>query len=105
MARSKKTTREPSKMVRVDEAMEILSVSKSTAYDTIQNGERGEACATILVDDAQAWALQAAFSGKDHTKAGYFLRERGIGFCWSCEHLRGRGYVENSIKSVKVEEA
>lgn len=23
-------------------------------YDTIQNGERGEACATILVDDAQA---------------------------------------------------
>ena len=74
-------------------------------YDTIQNGERGEACATILVDDAQAWELQAAFSGKDHTKAGYFLRERGIGFCWSCEHLRGRGYVENSIKSVKVEEA
>lgn len=36
-------------------------------YDTIQNGERGEACATILVDDAQAWALQAAFSGKDPT--------------------------------------
>lgn len=36
MTRSKKTTREPSKMVRVDEAMEILSVSKSTAYHTIQ---------------------------------------------------------------------
>ena len=36
MARSKKTTREPSKMVRVDEAMEILSVTKSTAYHTIQ---------------------------------------------------------------------
>lgn len=36
MARSKRTTREPSKMVRVDEAMEILSVSKSTAYHTIQ---------------------------------------------------------------------
>ena len=32
MARSKKSTREPSKMVRVDEAMEILSVS----YHTIQ---------------------------------------------------------------------
>lgn len=26
-------------------------------YDTIQNGERGEACAMILVEDAQAWAL------------------------------------------------
>ena len=65
-------------------------------YDTIQNGE---------VEDAQAWALQSAFSGKDNTQAGYFLRERGIGFCWSCEHLRGRGYVENSIKSVEVKEA
>ncbi len=74
-------------------------------YDTIQNGERGEACAMILVEDAQAWALQSAFSGKDNTQAGYFLRERGIGFCWSCEHLRGRGYVVNSIKSVEVKEA
>lgn len=27
------------------------------------------------------------------------------GFCWSCEHLRGRSYVENSIKSVEVKEA
>ena len=59
----------------------------------------------ILLDDAQAWALQSAFSGKDNTQAGYFLRERGIGFCWSCEHLRGRSYVENSIKSVEVKEA
>ena len=74
-------------------------------YDTIQNGERGESCAMILVEDAQAWALQSAFSEKDNTKAGYFLRERGIGFCWSCEHLRGRCYVENSIKSVEVKEA
>lgn len=72
---------------------------------TVKNGERGEACAMILVEDAQAWALQSAFSGKDNTKAGYFLRERGIGFCWSCEHLRGRSYVENSIKSVEVKEA
>lgn len=74
-------------------------------YGTIQNGERSEACAMILVEDAQAWALQSAFSGKDNTKASYFLRERGIGFCWSCEHLRGRSYVENSIKSVEVKEA
>ena len=74
-------------------------------YDTIQNGERSEACVMILVEDAQAWALQSAFSGKSNTHAGYFLRERGIGFCWSCEHLRGRGYVENSIKSVEVKDA
>lgn len=74
-------------------------------YGTIQNGESSEACAMILVEDAQAWALQSAFSGKDNTKASCFLRERGIGFCWSCEHLRGRSYVENSIKSVEVKEA
>ena len=29
-------------------------------YDTIQNGERGEACAMILVEDAQAWAGEVA---------------------------------------------
>ena len=38
-------------------------------YGTIQNGESSEACAMILVEDAQAWALQSAFSGKDNTKA------------------------------------
>ena len=74
-------------------------------YDTIQNGERGKACAMILVEDAPAGAHQYPISQKDNTKAGYFLRERGIGFCWSCEHLRGRSYVENSIKSVVVKEA
>ena len=36
MARSKRSEPQPSKMVRVEEAMEILSVSKSTAYHTIQ---------------------------------------------------------------------
>ena len=35
-------------------------------YDTIQNGERGEACAMILVEDAQAWALQSAFRKGQH---------------------------------------
>ena len=44
MARSKKTTREPSKMVRVDEAMEILSVSKSTAYHTTSSAPRDTKC-------------------------------------------------------------
>ena len=57
------------------------------------------------LDVVQGVAAQSAFSEKDNTKAGYFLRERGIGFCWSCEHLRGRSYVENSIKSVEVKEA
>lgn len=57
MARSKKTTREPSKMVRVDEAMEILSVSKSTAYHTIQK----------FNNELRAKGLSA--SGAKHTKS------------------------------------
>lgn len=32
-------------------------------YDTIQNGERGEACAMILVEDAQAWAKNIKAQG------------------------------------------
>lgn len=61
MARSKKTTREPSKMVRVDEAMEILSVSKSTAYHTIQkfNNElqapRATKCPVVAFLAAISW--------------------------------------------------
>lgn len=68
-------------------------------YDTIQNGERGEACATILVDDAQAWALQAAFSGKDHTKAGYFLRERGIGFVGAASTSAAVGMLRTASRA------
>ena len=75
-------------------------------YDTIQYGERGEACAMILLEDDRAKAIKEAFGEhpEDPHKA-YFLRERAIGFCWSCEHIRGRGYVDNSIKSVEVKEA
>lgn len=74
-------------------------------YDTIRDGERGEACAVILLDDDRAEVIKAAFDPKnkgDHNS--YFLRERAIGFCWSCEHIRGRAYVENSIKSVEIRE-
>ena len=72
-------------------------------YDTIQNGERGEACAMILVEDDKAAEIKAAFASG--SMEGHFIRERANGFCWGCEHLRGRGYVENSIKSVEVKEA
>lgn len=71
-------------------------------YDTIQNGERGEACAMILVEDDKAAEIKAAFASgsmEDH-----FIRERANGFCWGCEHLRGRKYVDDSIKAVEVKE-
>lgn len=71
-------------------------------YDAIQNGESGEACASILMDDDRATEIKAAFASK--SPDGYLLRERANGFCWSCEHLRGRGYIEGSLKAVEVKE-
>lgn len=71
-------------------------------YDTIQNSECGEACASILMDDGRAAEIKAAFASK--SPDGYLLRERANGFCWGCEHLRGRKYVDNSIKSVETKE-
>ncbi len=71
-------------------------------YDTIQNGESGEACASILMDDDRAAEIKAAFASKSPDV--YLLRERANGFCWGCEHLRGRKYVDNSIKSVENKE-
>ena len=59
------------------------------------NGEIGEACASILLEDDRVEEIRAA---------AYIMRERAIGFCWSCEHLRGRGFIEGSIKSVQVED-
>lgn len=69
-----------------------------------QNGEIGEACASILMEDDRANEIYAAFNENYANHAAYFIRERAIGFCWSCEHLRGRGYIEGSLKSVEVKE-
>lgn len=68
------------------------------------NGEIGEACASILLDDDRAEEIRAAFNENRKVAAAYIMRERAIGFCWSCEHLRGRGFIEGSIKSVQVED-
>lgn len=64
----------------------------------------GEACASILLDDDRAEEIRAAFNENRKAAASYTMRERAIGFCWSCEHLRGRGFIEDSIKSVQVED-
>lgn len=68
------------------------------------NGEIGEACTSILLDDDRAGEIRAAFNENRKAAAAYIMRERAIGFCWSCEHLRGRGFIEGSIKSVQVED-
>lgn len=69
-----------------------------------QNGEIGEASASILVEDELAKEIHAAFNEDHADHTAYFIRERAIGFCWSCEHLRGRGYIEGSLKTVEVKE-
>lgn len=68
------------------------------------SGEIGEACASILLDDDRAEEIRAAFNENRKAAAAYIMRERAIGFCWSCEHLRGCGFIEGSIKSVQVED-
>lgn len=69
-----------------------------------KEGDVGEACASILLDDDRAEEIRAAFNENRKAAATYIMRERAIGFCWSCEHLRGRGFIEGSIKSVQVED-
>lgn len=68
------------------------------------SGEIGKACASILLDDDRAEEIRAAFNENRKAAAAYIMRERAIGFCWSCEHLRGLGFIEGSIKSVQVED-
>lgn len=41
-------------------------------YDTIQNGERGEACAMILVEDAQAWHFNLPLVERTTPRQGIF---------------------------------
>ena len=55
-------------------------------YDSRVKGEEGETCMNILMDDDRAAAI------KDE-------------LCAACEALRGRKYLRNSIKCVKIEEA
>lgn len=48
------------------------------------NGEIGEACASILLDDDRAEEIRVAFNENRKAAAAYTMRERAIGFCWSC---------------------
>ena len=41
-------------------------------YDTIQNGERGEACAMILVEDAQAGHFNLPLVERTTPRQGIF---------------------------------
>lgn len=75
-------------------------------YDTKQDGEIGEACMTIMVNDERAAQIDAAFHNPEalsKTKVLIF-KDQAERFCDACECFRGREYVGGSIKCVEVEE-
>ena len=73
-------------------------------YDTMQNGEVGEACVFIPMEDAQA--NKAAFEKSEllSKREAYDLRDAVNGFVKYCERARGREYMSDSIKTVEVKE-
>lgn len=76
-------------------------------YDSRVKGEEGETCMNILMDDDRAAAIKAAY---DNRQGGseiedILLRCKVDELCAACEALRGRKYLRNSIKCVKIEEA
>ena len=75
-------------------------------YDTLQNGESGEACVSIPMDDEQAERIKAAFDGSVviSKREAVDLRDAVSEFVKFCERARGRAYVPDSIKTVEVKE-
>ena len=75
-------------------------------YDTMQNGEVGEACVFIPMEDAQANKIKAAFEKSEllSKREAYDLRDAVNGFVKYCERARGREYMSDSIKAVEVKE-
>lgn len=75
-------------------------------YDALQNGEVGEACVFIPMEDAQANKIKAAFEKSEllSKREAYDLRDAVSGFVKYCERARGREYMSDSIKTVEVKE-
>ena len=78
----------------------------TVTYDALQNGESGEACVSIPMDDEQAERIKAAFDGSAviPKRETIDLRDAVSGFVKICERARGREYVSDSIKTVEVKE-
>lgn len=78
----------------------------TVTYDALQNGESGEACVSIPMDDEQAERIKAAFDGSAviSKREAFDLRDAVSEFVKICERARGREYVSDSIKTVEVKE-
>lgn len=68
-------------------------------YDSWMDGEQGEACMTVMVDDERAEMLDAAFNAP-----AKLPKTKAARLCNACECIRGREYVSGSIKTVEVKE-
>lgn len=75
-------------------------------YDALQNGESGETCVSITMEDEQAEKIKAAFEDSEilSKREAFDLRDAVNGFVKFCERARGREYVSDSIKAVEVRE-
>lgn len=75
-------------------------------YDAIKNGESGEACVTIPLEDERAAKVKAAMENPCtlSKREAFDLRSTVEGFIKACERVRGRAYVDESIKSIEIEE-
>ena len=76
-------------------------------YDSWMDGEQGEACMTVLMDDDRAAAVKAAYDNRQGSSEieDILLRCKVDDLCAACEALRGRKYLRNSIKCVEIKEA
>ena len=74
-------------------------------YTSRARGQEGEASTNILLEDAQAAAVKAAYDNrKGSSEISDILRCKVDDLCAASETLRGRRYVHDSIKTVEVRE-
>lgn len=75
-------------------------------YNIRMKGEEGKACMTVLLEDAQAAAVKAAYDNRKGSSeiSDILLRCKVDDLCAASETLRGRRYVHDSIKTVEVRE-
>lgn len=75
-------------------------------YNAIEDGVEGEACLTLMLEDDRAAKIKAALEHSNtlHKGEAFTLRHDVNSFCMACERCRGREYVDESIKTVEIEE-
>ena len=75
-------------------------------YDAIRDGESGEACVAIPLEDERAVKVKAAMENPStlSKREAFDLCSTVVGFIKACERVRGRVYVDESIKSIEIEE-